>query len=690
MSRDGAARLAHHVLVSAGAVPAIPAVQSRPRRAAWPLLVPASAVLGSALWLVARELPGAPEDPYRLAIAVGGMAYGLTGAWLVAVRPALPTGRILLFVGGCLSLSHLALAYGVLALLGDASLPLGGPALWVGTWLWAPGYLVVAAVLPMLLPDGRVPPGRWRAGLSLGVTAVAFSSVGWALLPLDQQDVNLAVGGAANPVGTDVAAHPLVIAAEVALLLLAVLVALASIILRWRRSREDERAQLSWVLYGGAVTLTLLVVAFLLPHGAAGVVGAVGMVPLPAALLVAALRHRLFDIDRLVSRSLALVVLTAGVLGTYVGAVGLLGGALGGATGVPVLVTAAVAVAAAPVRRRVQRAANRLVYGDIDDPYQRLARSARRLGETLDPEQVAARVLPELLDHLRDVLHARYAAVRVPSGELSAAGERSGPHVELPLVVGGTEVGHLVVGGRSDGLTRTERRLLERVGREMAVAVQAALLTRESREAREQAVSAAEEERRHLRRELHDGVGPALASAALQVETARDVLAEDPAAAAAILDRTVGRLQDAVREVRSVVSGLRPGSLDELGLAGAVRELAAQFEDGGVQVAVDAPELGRLPAAVDAAAYRISAEAIANAVRHGRPGRVDVRLRRHSGALRLEVVDDGVGLPDLVSPGVGLASMRRRAQDVGGTLTVDRGPEGRGTSVRAVLPLGAP
>ncbi len=670
-------------------MPASPAVEARPHRAAWPLLVPAAALLGSALWLAARDLPGAPEDPYRLAIAVGALAYGLTGAWLVAVRPALPTGRILLFVGGCLSLSHLALAYGVLALLGDASLPLGEPALWVGTWLWAPGYLVVAAVLPMLLPDGRLSSGRWRAALAFGVTAVVFSSVGWALLPLDRQDVDLAVGGATNPVGTDLAAHPLVIAAEAVLLLLAMLVALASLVLRWHRAREDERAQLSWVLYGGLVTLALLVVAFLLPHGAAGVVGAVAMLPLPAALLVAALRHRLFDIDRLVSRSLALGVLTAGVLGTYVAVVGLLGGALGGASGVPVLVTAAVAVAAAPLHRRVQRAANRLVYGDIDDPHRLLARSAHRLGETLDPEQVAAQVLPELLDRLRDVLHARYAAVRVAGGELSAAGEASGPYVEQPLVAGGTEVGRLVVGGRHDGLTRTERGLLERVGREMAVAVQAALLARESREAREQAVTAAEEERRHLRRELHDGVGPALASAALQVETARDVLAEDPAAAAAILDRTVGRLQDAVREVRSVVSGLRPGSLDELGLAGAVRELAAQFEDGGVQVAVDSPELGRLPAAVDAAAYRISAEAIANAVRHGRPGRVDVRLRCRGRELRLEVVDDGVGLPEPVSPGVGLASMRRRAEDVGGTLTVVGGPDGRGTSVRAVLPLGA-
>ena len=648
------------------------------------------ALAGSALWLAARDLPGAPEDPYRLVVAAGGLAYGVTGAWLVLVRPALRTGRLLLLVGGCLSVSHLALAYGVLALLGDATLPFGGTALWVGTWLWVPGYLVVCAVLPLLLPDGRLPSPRWRPALGLGITAVLFATLGWALLPLDRQDVPLDVRGATNPVGTDLAAHPAVVGVEVALLVPAVAAGLVALVLRRRRAREDERAQLTWVVYGGLLSLLLLVVAFALPHGLAGLVGAVAMLPLPAALLAAALRHRLFDIDRLVSRSLALGVLTVGILGTYVAAVGLLGGTLGGPTGVPVLVTAVLAVAAAPLHRRLQRAANRLVYGDIDDPYRLLARSTHRLGQVLGPEQVAAEVLPELTHRLRVVLHAPFAAVRVPEGELSADGEPTEPYAVQPLVAGGTQVGDLVVGGRGDGLSRTERGLLDRVAREVAVAVQAAVLARESREARERSVTASEEERRRLRQELHDGVGPALASAALQVETARDLLADDPAAAAAILDRTVGRLQDAVREVRSVVSGLRPASLDELGLVGAVRELAAQFEDGGISVVVEASELGALPAAVDAAAYRIAAEAMANAARHGRPGRVVLSVRRQDQVLRLQVDDDGSGLPEPVSAGVGLASMRRRAEDVGGTLTVARGPDGYGTSVRALLPLGAP
>ena len=196
-----------------------------------------------------------------------------------------------------------------------------------------------------------------------------------------------------------------------------------------------------------------------------------------------------------------------------------------------------------------------------------------------------------------------------------------------------------------------------------------------------------EEERRRLRRDLHDGLGPALAAVALQAETARDLVDEDPSAAVALLDRLVPRLNEAVADVRTLVHDLRPPTLDELGLAGSVRELATRFATPTRAVSVDAEELEVLPAAVDLAAYRIVSECLANAAKHSAASTVRLALRRSGASLQVEVHDDGVGLASGAVPGVRLRSMRERAEELGGSCRVGRGEAGTGTTAVATLPL---
>jgi signal transduction histidine kinase len=220
--------------------------------------------------------------------------------------------------------------------------------------------------------------------------------------------------------------------------------------------------------------------------------------------------------------------------------------------------------------------------------------------------------------------------------------------------------------------------------------VHAARLTADLRRARGRLVAAREEERRRLRRDLHDGLGPALAAQTLKVGAARSLLRRDPDAADARLAELEGDLAAALADVRRLVYGLRPPALDDLGLIAAIREGAAQYAGPGApRVAVEAPDrLPPLPAAVEVAAYRIVQEALANVVRHADARTCRVRLTTEADALVVEVLDDGVGVPFDRHVGVGLVSMRERAAELGGACTVEAQPGG-GTRVVAWLPLTA-
>lgn len=484
---------------------------------------------------------------------------------------------------------------------------------------------------------------------------------------------------------------------------------------RYRRvSGSIERQQIKWVVFGISAALsgflgTNVALAVFVPvpdspkvllaHLAGHAISYSCMLLIPISIGIAILRYRLFDIDFIINRTIVYTALTAGVIGVYVLVVGSVGAVLRGQGNLLVSILAAglVAVLFQPVRERLQRAVNHLVYGERDDPYAVLSHLGQRLESTLAPDEV----LPAVTRTVREALKLPYAEVQLRRREgfenAAAAGDPVDDSLRLPLVYGGETVGFLVLGLRAgeESFSPEEERLFEDLAHQIGVAAHATLLGDEAirlsadlQRSRERLVSAREEERRRLRRDLHDGLGPQLASLTMTVEAARDLVSMDPARAEELLAGVMERAQDAVSDVRRLVYELRPPALDALGLLAALRAYADHHTDGGIRVTVaSSSALPPLPAAVEVAAYRIAMEALNNVARHANARNCEIRLSldEEAGMLALEVSDDGRGIERDHEPGVGLSSMRERAEELGGSCAIEAVPSG-GTRVTALLP----
>jgi two-component system, NarL family, sensor kinase len=641
---------------------------------------------GVVLHVVNRTAPVATgvTDWWLMGVA-GAATFGGTGAWLTWLRPRLNIGWLLLGIGAVSGLSLAALEYGIWALQRGAE---GAAiALWVGNWAWVGAILPVGVVIPLLLPDGRLLSGHWRPVLAIAALAVVAETMMWALLPYDMSTPALHDAGLRNPFAVGALADPALQSLVTTSLVLCPIIAMAGLILRWRRSPGVPRQQLKWILLGFTSALALFAAGF----SVGPVMSALSMLPLPLAIVVAALKHGLWDVDLVISRSLVYAVLVLCVVGVYVAVVGVLGGLLGRTTGAPILATALVAVAVEPLHRRLRALVNRRMHGSDEDPLTHLARLGARLGSAQDPATVSEQLLPQLMASTAATLHLPYAGVELADGSVIAHGDRGERVERLPLRHGGSTVGSLVVTPPGNGLGRRERQRLAGLADQVGVAAHSLLLAHALRRSNEQLVVSREEERRRLYRELHDGLGPSLAALALNVEVARDLVHRDADRAAELLDRALPRLKGTVSDVRTVVLGLRPPTLDDLGLAAAVHELATGFAGPGFAVAVEChDDLSGLPAATEVATYRIVAEALTNASRHASASRVSVRLDRAGDEVHVSVVDDGTGLGPQRHEGVGLASMTGRATEAGGRLHLGPGHDGRGTAVRVVLPAVTP
>lgn len=469
----------------------------------------------------------------------------------------------------------------------------------------------------------------------------------------------------------------------------------------WHTAGPLRRRQTRWfvgaVAVAAAVELCQQLTELLLPPSALTTLGisavsALLVLGLPLAIGVAVLRERLWDLPVVVKRALVYAALSACVIVVYVLLVGGLG-ALLNAAGDPLLAVLAggvVALLALPLRDRLQRAINRLLYGERDDPYAVIARLGQELERASEPRTVLRTVVHTVATSLK----LPYVAIRLhhPSADHIVACYGTPPDVlvTMPLVYREELLGELCLAPRGDDrdLTWRDRTLLTALARQAGIALEAARLTLDLQRSRERLVAAREEERRRLRRDLHDGVGPTLASVAQRLDTAGYLAAEDPQATAALLREIKGQVRASIADIRRVVDDLRPPVLDELGLAAAIRDQLVPAQDGGVTLSFSAPEhLPPLPAAVEVAVYRIVQEALANVVRHAgaRSGTVRLGLEQ-PGVLTVEVRDDGRGLVARRRAGVGLGSMRERAEEVGGTFYAGTGPDG-GTQIRAEIPL---
>lgn len=655
------------------------------------------------------------DGPGALLIFAPFLAFPVVGALIVSKHPGNPIGWICVADGSVWMLAILTGPYAQYGLANPGSVPFPVVISALTTWLWVPALGLLGIYLVLLFPDGRLPSRRWRPLVWFAGAVIAAESVASVLTPGPLGDL----GGVRNPFGLE--GYPWVAdagVAVVAMLPLCILASAASLGLRFRRSGREVRQQIKWLAlavtlvglaYFGTIAATLLFAPGAMDGGSAqpawlsllqnGVL--VTYAAVPVAVGVAVLRHHLYDVDLVINRALVYGALTASVVSVYVVVVGYLGMLFraDGNLAISLVAAGLVAVLFAPLRDRLQRGVNRLMYGERDDPYAVISRLGRRLEATIAPDAV----LPAIVETLKETLKIPYAAIALGGkgapGITASAGRPVEEPLRLPLSYQKEKVGELLLGPRvgEDGFSAADLRLLSDLALQAGVAAHAVRLTAALQRSRERLVTAREEERRRLRRDLHDGLGAQLAGLNVQAGVLRNLIPRDAGAADTLVVELRGEMRSAIADVRRLVHDLRPPALDELGLVGALRRLAERSgaEDEGPRVSFDAPEeaggggLGSLPAAAEVAAYRIAQEALTNVVHHARAKACAVRLSVEEGELTLEVADDGVGLPDEHPAGVGLLSMRERAEELGGTCAVERTADG-GMRVLARLPLPGP
>jgi signal transduction histidine kinase len=684
--------------------------------------------LTTSSWVFSRS-PG-----LAIAVLTGmlSLVFPAVGAIIASRLPMNPIGWIFCGVGLLYTTQRFTQAYANYALLVNFAFPGGEYMAWF-SGLVNQGSLVLAGVFVMLLfPDGRLPSRRWRIVAWTAVCGALLTDLYAAFYPHD-------VGTSAhvmNPFGWVGGIRIGVIGVGLTtydfldysgligetLSLTCILAAICSLALRLHRARGDERQQLKWFMYAAVPAalcfslswLEFTVVDFtqlvfgtpliplddnLLDNILYG--GVFALLVVPIFTYIAIVRYHLYDIDVVINRTLVYGALTSCVVGIYVLAVVALGALFQtqGNIAVSLVATGLVAVLFQPLRSRLQRGVNRLMYGERDNPYAVISRLGRRLEATLAPEAV----LSTIVKTIREALKLPYTAIALPrDGEGFEAVATSGEHspadpLVLPLSYGGESVGELLLAPRApgEGFSAADRRLLDDLAHQAGVAVHGVRVMADLQRSRERLVLAREEERRRLRRDLHDELAPTLAALGLSAATVGELIPTDPKDAAFANDKLQAAIRATVGEIRRLVYDLRPPALDELGLIEAIRERASRYGvgDEGFRATVEAPdELPPLPAAVEVAAYRIVQEALMNVSRHARAYSCTVRLActdSSSRELTIEVTDDGVGLPERPEGGVGLHSMRERAAELGGECEiVSSWPSG--TRVFARLPSREP
>jgi signal transduction histidine kinase len=422
--------------------------------------------------------------------------------------------------------------------------------------------------------------------------------------------------------------------------------------------------------------------------------------PVPIMIALAVLLDGALDIDIAMSRSMVYGVQIAVAAALYFTAAGVitLFRPVNSGFWTQVIAVTLVALLVHPIRARTERLINLRFFGNSVDPYRVMSVLATQLQTTPTP----AAMLPGIVEAIGIALRLPHVAIELVRGDTTETaasfGKPTSMLLRLPITYQNERVGFLVAAARSnrDDFTSRDRQLLADIAGHAGAVTEAVRLTNDLQHKGRELIRAREEERRRLLRDLHDGVGSQLAAVSLGLQAARSAVAGDPDGAERLLSRLSTELTVSIQEIRRVAYDLRPPVLDQLGLTTAVREYASTLSRGAaapLTVVLDMPDhLPTLPAAVEVAAYRIICEALTNVARHGRTDRCAVRIRidgakTEGGGLELEVLDDGLGLPKQPRFGVGIASMRERAAEVGGMCTIEpRRP--RGTVVRAVLPVG--
>ena len=618
-----------------------------------------SAVLAIALVVLAR--PPADEGLWFFAVDVMvAVVYGTVAA-LVLSRRRHPVGWILALaaVGG--GLAALGFAYPMLAQRLPA-LPDPEVVRLLQSTAWVPGTLALFTVVPWLVRDHPLGRAVWGVAVGTGLI-VAFLGC--------------------QAVGLESAFVPLLVA-----IIVAGFVAAADAERRHRRGPVAERNGLGWLALGAALLAASFVPLVLppdtlpLPVWTTPVLHLMSQAVYPAAILVAVLRGRMWGLRLAVSRTVLAGLMTVGLSLVYVVATVAATRLVPEAGAAPAVGAVFVALAVQPARQWLEGRVHRLVYGASASPQE----VVRTLGSHLRLAETADDLLRGLAADIAAAMRLESVAVHVPAREPVLWGTPRGHPVEVPLGHRGEHVGDLVVtlpGGEALG-ARAEQTLID-LGTVVATAVAVTRAAEEVELMRDRLRRARLEERRVIRREIHDGLGPSLAGLRLGLQGARNLMATDPAAAAELLSTLQAELDQRVADVRSLSHSLLPPVLDELGLAAALAELAARHGEDGLEVRLDLRHDDALDPQLAAAAYGIAAEAVVNAARHSGATGCTVHTATSADGLVVRVSDAGSGIAPDARAGVGSRAMRERAEEQGGTLHVLTAP-GAGTTVEAHLP----
>lgn len=655
-----------------------------------------------AAMLSAYALAFIVKDPEQLRIdsfglGLGFLVFATVGALIVSRRANHPIGWLCLATALFASFTLLGNEY--LTLTKTTHLPFRTAVAWADSWTW---YLAVGAaflVLP-LFPNGRTLSRRWRVVFLSLVTAIVIFTISGMLKPgpLDAEE------SISNPLGVPLLASiqkygdPLVSG----LLVFGLVGSLVQIVVRFRRARGETRLQLKWFSYTSVmvVALNLIEVPFdeVLSHSVGNILFAVGLLAVPVSIGVALLKYRLYDIDVVINKTVVYGALAAFITLVYVGVVvGI--GALVGAGGRPNLAlslaaTAIVAVAFQPVRERVQRFANKLVYGERVTPYEAVTSFSHRMSASLSLESV----LPEMAEAAAKGVGGTRSRVKLflPGGGQQVVTwpvDSSADSFDRTLKVThqGEEVGELAVAkAPGEQITKGEDKLLSDLVSQAGLAMRNLRLTGELQnklvelqESRKRIVAAQDEERRRMERDIHDGAQQQLVAMAVELGMAESLLS-DSAKASELLDQLIKDADGTVETLRDLARGLFPQILGERGLVAGV-ESHAQKSGSRARV-IDEIGGARFDLEVEVNVYFVIREALQNASKHAPGAPITITLAERGGLLDFSVKDEGPGFDaNKVRLGSGLQNMADRVEALGGAFEIDSSP-GTGTKLTGHIP----
>ena len=648
-------------------------------RVAW-----AAAGLSAVLGIGALALDRLAELRMDTSIVYGfpilwALSLSVIGALVVSRQPGNALGWIFTLVGGLISLNFAGSVYAAFVLTGGhAALPAGLAMGWLSSgWLWIPISAMLVIFVPLLFPTGRALSPRWRFPAWFAIAFIVLAGISNALIPGPLSTIPRI----RNPLGLAGQAALLNKLGDLsgALLMIAVVGAVGSLVVRFRRARGQERQQLKWFLFGGVLFVVPFVVhGFTLPQQIQNLLFALFLPALPISIGVAMLKYRLYDIDLVINKSLVFGTLAVFITAVYVGIVVGIGSLVGSASrpnlALSIVATAIVAVAFQPVRERVQRIANRLVYGKRATPYEVIADFSERMAGVLSVDEV----LPRMAEAAARGVGARSARIRLflPNESERIVSWPVGPEVDhvdrvLPVSYRGEEVGEIAVAKPTgESITPGEVKLLTDLAAQAGLVMHNVRLTVELqrrlaevssqaaqlRSSRQRILAAQDEERRRLEETIRLGCEQQLIRIHDDLKSAETELTDHPGLAVAALERLTGQATAVLEELRELARGIYPPVLQDEGLAAALR---IQLGKINPSITLTSDGLDRYPSEVEAAIYFCCVEALRTV-----PGPSEVRLAARHNSIDFSI--SGCGPFDSR-----LERMEERVEALGGSLQFD-------------------